>query len=170
MQSESSDLIKNYKQTLWFDYLSGDLKVLAETTFILLEQAQNQHPDLLDYSYIIFPLSKAYEGYLKQLLLDLNLINGDTFYDKHFRLGRALNPDIRQNQRDEFWLYDDVAKVCGHELSRRFWNAWLDFRNGVFHFFPKKSSFYSLPQIERMVSDLSQVMADGTTSLKEHLG
>ena len=93
---------------------------------------------LYDYSFVVFPIAKAYEGFLKRYLFELNLISERTFEGKRFRIGRAMNPDIRENQQDEFWLYDDLELLCGKQTAHVLWQTWLQCRNRVVHFFPKE--------------------------------
>jgi hypothetical protein len=115
---------------------------------------------LTDYSFIIFPIAKAYEDFLKQYLFDLGLISQKTYEGKRFRLGRALNPDIRDNQRDEFWLFDDVSSMCGEELSRSLWETWLECRNRVFHYFPAKNVKLSLTAVTTHLQLLDETISN----------
>src|SRR5690606_2332766 len=77
---------------------------------------------------------------------------------RRFRIGRSLNPDIRDHLQDERWLYDDVAQSCGEELARDLWDGWVKCRNHVFHFFPDRQNEFSLEQIEKKVQLLLEVM------------
>jgi hypothetical protein len=135
-------------QRPWFPLLPADQQELIELTIVLYDREQEMDSLLTDYSFITFPMAKAYEGFLKQYLFELGLISQKTFEGKRFRLGRALNPDIRDNQRDEFWLYDDVSRMCGEELSRALWETWLECRNRVFHYFPSRNVKLSLAAVE----------------------
>ena len=119
----------------WFNYLSDWQQDLVETSFVLSEK-KTELGELNDFSFIIFPMAKAYEGFLKKMLYDLKLITESTYFSRRFRIGRALNPDINYNQRDAWWLYDDIARELGEDLARELWEAWLKCRNRVFHFFP----------------------------------
>lgn len=122
-------------EALWQRYLDTCQRDLVDTSFALINR-QAALAGLVDYSFIVFPMAKTYEGFLKQILLDLGLIDEHTFAGRRFRIGRALNPDIRKHQRDEDWLYDDLVFVLGEELTRQVWNTWLECRNHVFHYFP----------------------------------
>lgn len=109
-------------------------------SLVLLERAtqtvRDVSPEFIDFSYIVFPAAKAYESFLKRFLFTQGLLNEATYNSRRFRIGRAMNPDVPDNQRDEFWLYDDVAQRCGTELARQLWDVWLNCRNHVFHAFP----------------------------------
>ena len=151
----------------WFFYLSDPQKLLFQTVAKLLAQAKNSDQLLADYSYLIFPAAKAYEGFLKNFLLDLNLVSERACYDKHFRIGRSLNPDVRQNQRDEFWLYDDVSRKCGKEVARLLWEAWLKCRNQVFHYFPDKPQLLNLETAISRLKLLEEAMEAAVNCLKQ---
>ena len=105
--------------------------------------------------------------FLKNFLLDLNLVSERACYDKHFRIGRSLNPDVRQNQRDEFWLYDDVSRKCGKEVARLLWEAWLKCRNQVFHYFPDKPQLLNLETAISRLKLLEEAMEAAVNCLKQ---
>lgn len=134
-------------QRAWFSFLPADQQQLIELSFSLFEREKSLHSSLIDCSFIIFPMAKAYEGFLKLYLFEMGLISQKTFEGKRFRIGRALNPDIRLSQRDEFWLYDNVAQYCGDDVARLMWNTWLECRNQVFHYFPHRNQYIALSQV-----------------------
>lgn len=149
----SSDIVKQ----AWFSNLESVHQRAVVSTLDLLEREKKLQGDFSDYSFILFPIAKAYEGFLKKLLFDLHLIDEHVYFGKKFRIGRALNPDIHQNQRDEWWLYDDLTRFCGEALARKIWNAWVSCRNHVFHFFPSEHNEFSLQQIESKTLQLIEV-------------
>ena len=79
---------------LW-QYLSPTQRVLASGGEFLLDDSyvhENREPS--DYSYLVFPYAKLYEGFLKQLFLDLGIIDERNFISDHFRIGKALSPNL----------------------------------------------------------------------------
>lgn len=140
----------------WFSYLSEDQQALASTAYFLLEQGQQAQ--VSDYSYVVFPMAKAYEGFLKKYFFELGLISQQTYESRRFRVGRAFNPDLNSNQQDELWIFDDVARMCGLALAREMWDAWLECRNQVFHYFPLHNKTLSLAQAEAKLQQLALVM------------
>lgn len=124
--------------------LSSDLQELVRVAVTLYTRERRLGLQFPDYSFVVFPMAKAYEGFLKQYLLELHLLSLEDYHDKRFRIGRALNPDLRNRQRDEQWLYDDIVRLCSRELGRLLWDTWLQCRNRVFHFFPGSSQRVSL--------------------------
>lgn len=150
------------KNAIWYQYLDKCQEELVRVSFSLLEKKES-FSDLNDFSFIVFPMSKAYEGFLKKVFYDLGLISKDTYEGRHFRIGRALNPDIRQDQRDEFWLYDDVAFKFGQDEARQLWDTWLTCRNRIFHYFSDCSQFLTFTEAEervKMIADAMQLVAE----------
>lgn len=130
----------------WFSVLPPAQQELHRLAMYLYNRELDSVIGLSDYSFVIFPMSKAYEGFIKLYLLEMNLISRKVFEGKRFRIGRALNPDVRKEQRDKYWLYDDIEHVCGKETARQLWNTWLECRNQVFHYFPMRQKKMSLEE------------------------
>ena len=141
----------------WYQFLSPWQQDLVDTS-VLLSQRQDSLADLDDFSFIVFPMAKAYEGFLKKVLLDLSLISENVYKSKRFRIGRSLNPDIRQNQRDQYWLYDDLRDRSNEEVARQAWDAWLKCRNRVFHFFPNGEQKLSWVEAEARLQMMAAAM------------
>lgn len=148
--------------TAWFSGLEPAHQRAITATLQLLEREKKLQGEFSDYSFILFPMAKAYEGFLKKFLFDLHLITEHVYFGKKFRIGRALNPDISQKQRDEWWLYDDMVRICGTELAEQIWNAWITCRNHIFHFFPSEQNEFSLEHVEARVNQLIGVFALAT--------
>jgi hypothetical protein len=147
-------------QLPWFSLLDQAVQKLLILSLELLEREKKLSSNFPDYAFILFPIGKAYEGFLKGFLLRFGLITEKVYLGRKFRIGRALNPDISPNQRDQWWLYDDVSRQCGDELARKIWNAWILGRNHVFHFFPEEKNTYTLQQVETKINLLLEVFED----------
>ncbi|KKQ09566.1 MAG: hypothetical protein US20_C0006G0020, partial [Candidatus Pacebacteria bacterium GW2011_GWF1_36_5] len=145
------------KNADWYQYLDECQKELVVVSFSLLNKKEAL-ADLKDYSFIVFSMAKAYEGFLKKVFFDLYLINKETYEGRRFRIGRALNPDIRDNQRDQDWLYDDVAHKFGKEIARQLWDTWLVCRNRVFHYFSDCTQFLSFDEAAERVKMMEEAM------------
>ncbi len=148
------------KETTWFLFLTPKQQVQAELAIKLYQREVEQHTDFVDYSYIVFMMAKVYEGFLKRYFLQLGLISKDQYYDRRFRIGRALNPDVSQRHQDEHWLFDDVAHECGEDVARQLWETWLKSRNHIFHFFPDKDDSLSLSEAREHMEKITQAMDD----------
>lgn len=145
------------KDSPWYQYLDQCQRALAETSFALLEHSSHLH-DLKDYSFIVFPMAKTYEGFLKKVLFDHSLIDKSTYEGRRFRIGRALNPDVRNHQRDQDWFYDDIARIYGAEIAREMWNTWLSCRNHVFHYWPDCEQFLTIKEARERLEMMINVM------------
>lgn len=143
----------------WFQDLPKAQQQLVRLSVELLDREKRMHTNFPDYSFVIFPIAKAYEGFIKNFFYRRGLISHETFRGKRFRVGRSLNPDIAQHYQDDWWLYDDLSKMCGATVARQLWDAWIECRNHVFHYFPESQTEYSLLEIEKKVLLLLDVMA-----------
>jgi hypothetical protein len=145
------------KDAAWFRYLDAYQKELVLVSLSLANQKQTLS-NLKDYSFIVFPMAKAYEGFLKKVFFDLQLISKETYEGNHFRIGRALNPDIRSYQRDKDWLYDNVALKFGKQTARYLWDTWLKCRNRVFHYFSNNQQFLSFKEALARIQMMKQAI------------
>ena len=145
----------------WYKYLDQCQQELVSISFSLTNQKEALS-ELKDYSFMVFPMAKAYEGFLKKVFFDLQLINKETYEGRQFRIGRALNPDIKSYQRDDNWLYDNVENKFGREIARQLWDTWLLCRNRVFHYFSDCEQFLDFNTAcsrIRMVEEAMQAVA-----------
>lgn len=133
------------REKKWYHYLPAELLPSVNQSLTLLRQAQRAPEQFDNYDYVVFPFAKAYEPFLKTYLYNLGLISERVYYSKKFSLGRALNPDVHLEQRDENWYFDDLVKKCGEKVAREIWQTWL-LRNQLFHLYPGEINKLSLPQ------------------------
>jgi hypothetical protein len=143
----------NLEAKLWWSYLTEDQRDLLSETEILLKREQNIGEGVFhDYAFVVFPAAKAYEGFLKKLFFDLNLIDTRQYYGNHFRIGRALNPSLPVRFRGKNWVYGRLSEQCeGEDLPAHLWEAWRQSRNLLFHWFPKHENFINLPEARKRV-------------------
>ena len=137
--------MRHILQSEWIQALNNEQQRLVQASIELYErESGDSKKKLIDYSFIVFAMAKAFEGFLKQRFYELHLIDKNSYEGKRFRIGKALNPDVNERSQDEYWLYDDLSKMCGTEIARDLWDAWLICRNQVFHYYPKESNVISL--------------------------
>lgn len=142
----------------WLNNLSSWQRKLVETSLQLLEMCETQEVEFSDYSFIVFPMAKAYEGFLKSFFLKMGFITKEVYEGKYFRIGRALNPDVNPANRDQDWIFEIVAQSCSTVKARLFWEAWLDCRNRIFHYFPRDEGLLSLAGAESKISQLIEAI------------
>lgn len=112
-----------------------------------------------DYSFIVFPAAKAYEGFLKKLFFEMGFINKEAYLGKRFRIGKALNPYLDNELRSSESVYDRVITHCGgKELADQLWDAWTNCRNLLFHWFPDERNAISFEEATKRVSEIVLAM------------
>ena len=155
----------------WWDYLESDLQELLKEASLIEEILKGMGADLPggrrefhDYSFVVFPAAKAYEGFLKKLFFDLKFITEEDYYGKHFRIGKALNPSLPKDLKRE-GVYDKIVQYCqGQDLADKLWETWKLSRNLTFHWFPNEKNAITLPEagerIEMIVGAIDQAFKE----------
>lgn len=109
-----------------------------------------------DYSFVVFPFAKVYEGFLKKLFLQIGAITEKQYNSDHWRVGRALNPQLETNLRHES-VYDHLNPQTAEVL----WQAWKNGRNQIFHFWPGKNEPLSFEKAKVIINQLKNAMEEG---------
>lgn len=108
-----------------------------------------------DYSFVVFPAAKAYEGFLKKLFFDLGFITEEDYSGKRFRIGKALNPTLPKEIRNDHWVYKKIVIYCGGaELADKLWDTWRLSRNLVFHWFPNEKNALTLSEAQNRLNQI----------------
>lgn len=136
--------------TLAKEYLSQNQKPLIHDIEILLKDIKTTD-HISDYSFLVAPAAKAYEGYLKDFFLKIGIIDRTDYESDRFRVGKTLNPSLRYKR---FSVYQKLADYHeqGEELAEILWNAWKFGRNEILHFFPNNLKNLSLVEAEDRVN------------------
>ncbi|TSC90040.1 MAG: Uncharacterized protein G01um10145_471 [Microgenomates group bacterium Gr01-1014_5] len=140
----------NLTNKVWWNYLTENQRDLLSQSQILLEREEKYGRDHFhDYAFALFPAAKAYEGFLKKLFYDLGIITREQYNSNHFRVGRALNPDLPIKFRGHDWVYDRLSTYCNRETPNMLWDTWRRSRNLVFHWFPRHKNFVTLVEAKK---------------------
>ena len=151
--------------SLLWQYLSPNQRSLYEDgKFLVNDSTVHTDKEPTDFSYMVFPFAKLYEGFLKQLLLDLNIISESEYYSDRFRIGKALSPTFEKHYRRS--AFGQIKKRYGEELALRFWNTWKEARNLVFHYFPHNYRSLSADQAKALINEIIQTMDMGVRHTK----
>lgn len=149
------------EDSLLWQYLSQEQRVLARDGAFLIEDSVH-HPDEepTDYSYLVFPFAKLYEGLLKDLFLDLGIISEREYFSNHYRIGKALSPNLirRLGARS---AYGNLTKRYGEGLAGTLWHAWKEGRNSVFHYYPHNLKALSRESAIGLVETIIKAMEEG---------
>lgn len=154
------DLLKEKK---WWPYVEEDIRSLFIEAYSLSDFAENSKQEFKDYAFVVFPAAKGYEGLLKKVFLDLGFISSSEYFGKRFRIGKALNPHLEQDFRDES-VYDQLVDYCnGKEVADKLWEAWKLSRNLVFHWFPNEKNNLDLSEakdrLEMIISAIDSLFS-----------
>lgn len=154
MTQISPTLVSNAKK-----YLSPQQDALINDVLIVLKCLEHNH--INDYSFIVAPISKAYEGYLKDFFLKTNIIDKYSYESDRFRVGKTLNPSLRYKR---FSIYQKLANLSeeGEQLAEKLWTAWKYGRNEIFHYFPNNLKNLTRTEAEeRIVMLLNAIISSG---------
>lgn len=151
-----------------FSYLDPWQQQLVRLSYTLWQREERTQTRFLDYSFVVFPMAKAYEGFLKSYLWQFGLISEASYRSRKFRIGRALNPDVSLRQRDEDWIYDDLIRMCGPDVARQLWETWLTCRNQLFHYFPSSTQGVTLVQAGKHIEVIFDVMQRAVACAVKH--
>ncbi len=141
--------------------MDDTMRDLSQQSFELLSNYQVTNPKSQqhkDYSFVVFPMAKAYEGFLKKLFLDMGLIGMAQYKGEHFRIGKVLNPNLPRRYRSG-WVFEKLTAACGGEdLPLTLWETWKRARNRVFHFFPDHAEFLTYEDAGVVIGKIGEAM------------
>jgi hypothetical protein len=147
----------NQGSILW-QYLSSEQRVLAgDGEFLIKDSELHKDEEPTDYSYLVFPFAKMFEGFLKQLFLDVELISEHDYYSNHFRIGRGLSPNLVQRLGRRS-IYGQIEDKFGKGMATRIWHTWKEGRNLVFHYFPHNYRALTKVQAVALVNEIIETM------------
>jgi len=118
-----------------------------------------------DYSFLVFPYAKAFEGYLKMIFRDAGFISHLDYISDHLRLGKLMSPNIADRLGDRS-LYTKVKEHVNVELADMIWDGWRLGRNEIFHYFPHNLRSISITQAQGIIDQLIQTMQQTYIGLK----
>jgi hypothetical protein len=165
------DTLEEIKKRSWWGYFGEDLQKLLETSEFIYEAVESWGGDYPggkkefgDYSFVVFPAAKAYEGFLKKLFLEMGFITEEDYYGKHFRIGKALNPSLPKDMKKD-GVYDKVVQHCqGRALADKLWDTWRLSRNLAFHWFPNEKNALTLTEAGDRISMIIDAMDEAFKS------
>lgn len=132
-------MLLDRESALWA-YLSPELKGLIADGETLLDNIypEQERVEVTDFSFLVFPFAKAYEGFLKKLFFDLGVISHGDYYGDQIRIGRILNPHYTSSKGNVFPKLCTKTDTPGDTgLPHELWEIWHRGRNRVFHYFPR---------------------------------
>ncbi|MBI5126845.1 hypothetical protein HZA76_00090 [Candidatus Roizmanbacteria bacterium] len=150
----------------FWQYLSQNQKdLIREGQYLMNDIIKNQAYQFKDYSFLVFPFAKAYEGFLKQLFRDSKLISHLDYISDHLRLGKLMSPNLVARLGDRS-LYKKIKDKVGQGLAERIWNIWKIGRNQIFHYFPHNLKAVSFSEADKIVEEILKTMEEAYQKLK----
>lgn len=141
------------KEKDWWEYAEDDIRELLLESEMLVKREEKESNAYHDYSFVVFPAAKAYEGFLKKIFLDLGFITPDDYYGKRFRVGKALNPNLDEYLREKESVYDKLVAHTGDKrLAEYLWETWTQSRNLIFHWFPNERRAIDFAEAQHRVA------------------
>ena len=161
MTQVSPELVSEAKK-----YLSPSQDALINDVVTVLSSLEQDH--INDYSFIVSPISKAYEGYLKDFFLKTHIIDKYDYESDRFRVGKTLNPSLRYKR---FSIYQKLANLSeeGEALAEELWNAWKYGRNEIFHYFPNNLKNLTRDEAEERITLLLNAIVTSSRFYKKYL-
>lgn len=146
-------------------YLKNDQDLLIDDVENILNCLKENH--INDYSFLVAPAAKAYEGYLKDLFFDLEIIDEFNYNSDRFRVGKTLNPSLRYKR---FSIYKKLADIHedGERIAEKLWSAWKQGRNEIFHYFPGNVKKLNLIEAQERITLILKAIIDSGTFRQQY--
>lgn len=142
----------------FWNYLSPTQKdLILEGNFLMNDVIRHANYSFKDYSFLVFPYGKAFEGFLKKIFLDLGYISHLDYISDHFRLGKMMSPHLVE-RLGERSLYLQMKNHGGQQLADEVWQMWKVGRNEIFHYFPHNLKMITFQQAEEIIQKIIQTM------------
>jgi len=129
------------------NYLSSSENSLIDEGIHLMYEAKNHFGSFRDFSFVVFPFAKAYEGFLKRIFFDLGFISNLDYKSKHFRIGKVMSPNLQRRLRNKS-VYKKICDKVNCEIADAVWNTWKVGRNEIFHYYTSGVRMISIDQAE----------------------
>lgn len=147
-------------------YLSGHQDELVNDVEIILKRLQIKDT-ISDFSFLVSPIAKAYEGFLKEFFLKIEIITEADFESERFRVGKTLNPSLRYKRFSVFQKLTEIDPK-GEELAENLWDAWKFGRNEIFHYFPNNYKSLSQNEAEERINLLLRAVIKAGIFLEQN--
>lgn len=143
--------------------LSSQQSALITDLQTILNNLEKNH--ISDYSFLVAPVAKAYEGYLKDFFLKIGIIDRHNYESDRFRVGKTLNPSLRYKRYSIFQKLADIHQD-GEELAELLWDAWKFGRNEILHYFPNNLKNLTLADAQERIQLIFKAINRSSQFLK----
>lgn len=146
-------------------FLKNDQDQLIDDVENIFKYLQQNH--INDYSFVVAPAAKAYEGYLKDFFFDLDIIDEYSYHSDRFRVGKTLNPSLRYKRYSIFKKLADIHEN-GQNLAEKLWSAWKQGRNEIFHYFPGNVKKLSLVEAQDCITLILKAIIESGIFMQDY--
>ena len=143
----------------WLKFLEPVQRELLTTSFDLLAWAKQKGDKYHDFSFIVMPAAKAFEGYMKKWLFTLKFIGEEDYSHDRFRLGKALNPELEQKHPEQC-LFNEISRRCSPSIAQELWETWKRCRNRLLHYFPAEQQVFTLQESEDRLGQIVKTIQE----------
>jgi hypothetical protein len=147
-------------------YLSSHQQELLKDTQTIFNRLELRD-GISDYSFLVSPVAKLYEGFLKDFFLKIGIISEVEYESDRFRVGKTLNPSLRYKRFSVFQKLSDSHEK-GEELAETLWDAWKFGRNEIFHYFPGNYKNLTKQEAEDRIALLLKAIIQAGEFLSEN--
>ncbi len=159
--SSQQDSYKDFWQ-----YLSQPQRdLILEGQYLMNDVLKHNAYHFKDYSFLVFPFAKAYEGFLKQLFKEVKFISHLDYISDHLRLGKLMSPNLEVKLGDRS-LYKKMRESVTVEFAEMVWQTWKLGRNQIFHYFPHNTKAISLDEADKIIGQIILTMEEAYIKLK----
>ncbi|MCS7093166.1 MAG: hypothetical protein NZL96_01905 [Patescibacteria group bacterium] len=141
----------------WFYLSKPQRDLINEGIYLMNEVIKDCAYHFHDYSFLVFPFSKAFEGFLKQLFKDAKFISHLDYISDHLRLGKLMSPNL-VTKLGERSLYKKMTDRLGDKIANQVWECWRVGRNQVFHYYPHNLKALTFSQAQKIVDQILKTM------------
>jgi len=142
----------------FWTYLSQTQKdLILEGQYLMDDIIRDHAYQFKDYSFLIFPFAKTYEGFLKQIFKDAKLISHLDYISDHLRLGKLMSPNLAERLGDRS-LYLKLVNISDLEFAENVWQAWELGRNQILHYFPHNIKAVSFSEAQTITDNILNTM------------
>jgi hypothetical protein len=152
-------MVQDVNKDFW-QYLSSQQRnLILEGQYLMDDIIKHNSYQFKDYSFLVFPFAKAYEGFLKQLFKDIKFISHLDYISDHLRLGKLMSPNLIGRLGDRS-LYKKIQDKNSEDLAKRIWETWKMGRNQIFHYFPHNLKAISFAEAEGIIGQILKTMEE----------
>ena len=153
------DYLINKESQFWTYLSQGQKDLLNEGLYLMDDIVQHQDYQFKDYSFLVFPFAKAYEGFLKKIFREKGLISRLDYISDHLRLGKLMSPNLI-GKLGEDSLYIKIKEQYSQDLADKVWNVWKNGRNQIFHYFPHNVKAISFSEARGICMDIIRTIEE----------